>query len=186
MNKIYLFILVCCVQSYLLPFSYCLWLRFSLPLIKTTARNRQTANAEKLTKAKDRKLTITAHTLTSVWPSCFLRGQVCCTDYWQQNGIRVTVCFGLNFRTRQHSTFRKKEEKTKFWGRLAESVVFQKTVIESTFDFILWMDYWINKQNHFSVNEFISLLATRMLDLLFDFFVRVFSVSQNCLQWNLF
>ena len=39
MNKIYLFfILVCCVQSYLLPFSYHLWLRFSLPLIKITAR----------------------------------------------------------------------------------------------------------------------------------------------------
>ena len=36
---IYLFfILVCCVQSYLLPFSYRLWLRFSLPLIKMTAR----------------------------------------------------------------------------------------------------------------------------------------------------
>ena len=26
--------------------------------------------------------------------------------------------------------------------------------------FILRMDYWINKRNHFSVNEFISLLAT--------------------------
>ena len=36
---IYLFfILVCCVQSYLLPFSYRLWLCFSLPLIKITAR----------------------------------------------------------------------------------------------------------------------------------------------------
>ena len=30
---------------------------------------------------------------------------------------------------------RKKEEKTKFFGRLAESVVFQKRVIESTFDY---------------------------------------------------
>ena len=39
MNKIYLFfILVCCVQSYLLPFSCRLRLRFSLPLIKITAR----------------------------------------------------------------------------------------------------------------------------------------------------
>ena len=32
-------------------------------------------------------------------------------------------------------TLRKKEEKTKFFGRLAESVVFQKRVIESTFDY---------------------------------------------------
>ena len=38
-NKINLFfILVLCVQSYLLPFSYHLRLRFSLPLIKITAR----------------------------------------------------------------------------------------------------------------------------------------------------
>ena len=39
--------------------------------------------------------------------------------------VHVTVCLGLNFRTRRHSTLRKKEEKTKFWGRLVESVVFQ-------------------------------------------------------------
>ena len=32
--------------------------------------------------------------------------------------------------------------------------------------FILSMDYWINKQNHFSINEFISLLATGTLDLI--------------------
>ena len=40
MNKIYLFfILVCCVHSYLLPFSNGLRLRFSLPfVIKITAR----------------------------------------------------------------------------------------------------------------------------------------------------
>ena len=38
-SKIYLlFILVCCVHSYLLPFFYCLRLRFSLPSIKITAR----------------------------------------------------------------------------------------------------------------------------------------------------
>ena len=60
-----------------------------------------------------------------------------------------------------------------------ESVVFQKTVIESTFNFsiesrlnmniglfILRMDYSINKQNHFSINEFIRSLATGMLHLL--------------------
>ena len=80
----------------------------------------------------------------------------------------------------------KKEEKTKFWGWLVESVVKKKTVIESTFDywilrlnmniasFILWMDYWINKQNHFSFNEFNSLFAKRILDLLFYLFLKFF------------
>ena len=97
--------------------------------------NRLTTNAKKPTKAEDRNPPITAHTLTSVRPSCFLRGQVCCTDYWQQNGVHVTVCLGLNCRTRPHSTLRKKKKKTKFCGRLLESVVFQKTVIESTFDY---------------------------------------------------
>ena len=32
--------------------------------------------------------------------------------------------------------------------------------------FILWMDYWIEKPNHFAINELISLLATGTLDLL--------------------
>ena len=45
-------------------------------------------------------------------------------DRWPVS-VHVTGCLGLNFRTRPHSTLRKKEEKTKFWGRLVESVVFQ-------------------------------------------------------------
>ena len=135
MNKIYL---------YLLPFSCRIRLGFSLPLIKITAWIDRPQTQKKLTKAEDRDPPITAHTLTSVWPSCFLRGQVRCTDYWKQNGVHVTVCFGLNFRTRPHSTLRKKEE-TKFWGRLVESVVFQKTVIGSTFDYGIEAkyEYWI-------------------------------------------
>ena len=46
MHKIYLFFFpFCCVQSYLLRFSYRLRLRFSLPLIKITARiNAKTRN----------------------------------------------------------------------------------------------------------------------------------------------
>ena len=125
MNKIYLFfILVCCVQSYWLPFSYRLRLR-------------------KLTKAEDRNPPITAHTLTTVWPLCY-------SDYWQQNGVHVTVCLGLNFRTRPHSTLRKKEEKTKFWGRLVESVVFQKAVIESSFD------YWIKTEYEYWIVHFMN------------------------------
>ena len=47
-------------------------------------------------------------------------------------------------RTRPHSTLRKKGKK-KFWGRLVESVVSQKTVIESTFDYGIEAkyEYWI-------------------------------------------
>ena len=79
MNKIYLYLL----------FFFCrIRLGFSLPLIKITAR----IDRAQLTKAEDRNPTITAYTLTLVWPSCSLRGQVCCTDYWQQNGVNVTVC----------------------------------------------------------------------------------------------
>ena len=53
----------------------------------------------------------------------------------------MTVCLGLNFRPRPHSTLRKKEETTKFWVRLVESVVFQKTVMESTFDYLIEAEY---------------------------------------------
>ena len=35
--------------------------------------------------------------------------------------------------------------------------------------FILWMDYWVNKRNHFSIKEFIRSLATGTLDLLWLF-----------------
>ena len=45
-------------------------------------------------------------------------------DRWPVS-VHVTGCLGLNFRTGPHSTLRKKEGKTKFWGRLLESVVFQ-------------------------------------------------------------
>ena len=46
----------------------------------------------------------------------------------------------------------------------------QHLIIESRYNltvglFILWMDYSINKRNHFSINEFISLIATGTLDL---------------------
>ena len=100
-----------------LPFMIAFFIDFN----QNNSWNRQTANANKLTKAKERNLLITAHwTLTSVWPSCFLRGQVCCTDYQQQNGVHATVSLGLSFRSRLHSTLRKKEEKRKFWGLLVD------------------------------------------------------------------
>ena len=46
----------------------------------------------------------------------------------------------------------------------------QHLIIESRYNltvglFILWMDYWMNKRNHFAINESISLLATGTLDL---------------------
>ena len=98
MNKIYLFfILVCCVQSYLLPFSYHLWLRFSLPLIKITARIDR-LQMQRNWQGLRIEIQQSPHIHWPVWPSCFLRGHICCTDYWQLNGIHVTVCLGLNFR----------------------------------------------------------------------------------------
>jgi len=113
-NKNYqFFILVCYIHvfaSLFLPFMIAFFIAFN----QNNSWNRQTANANKLTKAKERNLLITAHcTLTSVWPSCFLRGQVCCTDYRQQNGVHATVSFGVNFGTRLHSTLRKKRRKKK-------------------------------------------------------------------------
>ena len=117
--------------------------------------------------AEDRNPPTTAHTLTSVWSSCFLRGQVCCTDYWQQNGAHVTVCFGLNFIFHLHST-QKKRRKNKILRSTCGKSSFSKKqwlnqhlTIESRLNmnvglFILWLDYWINKQNHFTINEFIS------------------------------
>ena len=132
MNKINIPVLYSCLlcsiifASLLLPFMFA----FSLCLIKITARIDRRQMQKKLTKAKDRNPPITAHTLTSVWPSCFLRCQVCCTYHWQPNSIHVTVRLGLNLGTRPHLTLRKKEEKTKFWGRLVESVVLQKNSSE--------------------------------------------------------
>ena len=74
-----------------LPFTIAFFIAFN----QNNSYNRQTANAKKLTKAEGRNPPITAHTLTTVWPSCY-------SDYWQQNGVHVTVCLGLNFRTRPH------------------------------------------------------------------------------------
>ena len=43
-----------------------------------------------------------------------------------------------------------KKEKTKFCGRFVESVVFQKTVIESTFD------YWIKAEYEYWIVHFMN------------------------------
>ena len=122
MNKIYLFfIFVCCVQSYLLLFSYCLQLRFSLLLIKITARidRLQTQRNWQRLRIEIRNPPINAHT---VWPLCFLRSgllHLLLAAKWRA----CNSLFGLNFRTHPHSTFRKKDEKTTFWGGLVESTV---------------------------------------------------------------
>ena len=100
-----------------LPFS----IAFFIACNQNNSRNRQTANANKLTKAKERNLLITAHcTLTSVWPSCFLKRSRLL--HWLP-AAKWRTCnsfLGLNFRTRLHSTLRKKGEKRKCWGRLVD------------------------------------------------------------------
>ena len=150
---------------------------FSLCLIKITARIDRRQMQKKLTKAKDRNPPITAHTLTSVWPSCFLRGQVCCTDYWQQGCVYATVCLSLNFRTLPHSTLRKKRENKILWS-ICGKCSFPKNSNWINFrllnqDWIWILDCsfyeWIIESTNeiiFPLNEFISSLATGMLDLL--------------------
>ena len=154
-----------------LPFTIAFFIAFN----QNNSKNRQTPNAKKLTKAKDRNPPITAHTLTSVRPSCFLRGQVCCIDYWQQNGNSL---FGLNFRTCPHSTLRKKRRKNKTLRSTCEKCSFSKSsnqinirLLNQGWIWILdcsfyeWI-HWINKRNHVSINELISSLAAGTLDLL--------------------
>ena len=77
--------------------------------------------------------------------------------HWPQFEHRVTLItgskmaysnslFGFELQNSPALGLEEKEEKTKLWGRLSvESVVLQKTVIESTFDY--WIEteykYWI-------------------------------------------
>ena len=120
-----------------------LTIAFLIAFNQNNSLNRQTANAKKLTKAGDRNPPSTAHTLTSVSKRS---GQL----HWllEAKWRTCNSLFGFELQTRPYSTLRKKEEKTKFWGRLVESVVFQKTVIGSTFDYgiesksIIRFDIW--------------------------------------------
>ena len=135
-----------CVQSYLLPFFCRLRLCFLLPLIKITARIERPQMRRNWQRPR-----IVIHQSPHIqWPqfdhSVFWEVRsVALITGMQQTGVHVTVCLALNFRTHPHLTRRKKEENTKFWGRLVESVVFQKTVIKSTFDYGIEAKYkyWI-------------------------------------------
>ena len=68
------------------------------------------------------------------------------------------VCGDLNYEhceilyhlNKPHSTLRKKKRKKKFWRRFVESVVFQKTVIESTFN------YWIKAEYEYLIVHFMN------------------------------
>lgn len=145
MNKIYL---------YLLPFSCCIRLGFSLPLIKTRIDGPQIKRKE-TDKGQGSKST-NHRTYTDLSLSILF-------SKTSQNGVHVTVCLGLNFRTRPHSTLREKEEKTKFFCRLAENVVFQKTVIESTFD------YGIEGKYEYLIVHFMSGLLNRGMKSFFRY-----------------
>ena len=134
MNKIDLFfILVCCVQSYLLPFSCRLRLHFLLPFIKITARIDRPQ-----TQRNWQRPGIEIHQSPHIhWPQFDYRVKRSGPLHWllEAKWRTCNSLFGFELQTRPYSTLRKKEEKTKFWGRLVESVVFQKTVIKSTFDY---------------------------------------------------
>ena len=67
MNKVYCSLFLSVVfnrihQSLFLPFTIAFFIAFN----QNKSKNRQTANAKKLTKAEDRNPPITAHKLTSV------------------------------------------------------------------------------------------------------------------------
>ena len=161
------------------PLFYHLRLRFSLPLIKIRAR----IDRPQMQRNWQRPRIKTHQSPHINWPQ--LDHHVFAV-FSKKSGLlhwllaaKWRTCnslFGLNFRTCPHRTLRKKEEKTKFGGPLVESVVFEEKIIKSTFDYWIEAEYadWIvhyvngllNQQNHFSINESISSLATGTLTAL--------------------
>ena len=123
-----------------LPFS----IAFFIACNQNNSRNRQTANANKLTKAKERNLLITAHwTLTSVWPSCFLRGHVCCTDYRQQNGVHATVFWVWTSELGCTQLLEKKEKKENagvdLWIDCKQSLFSQWSLSSAGLERVKWL-----------------------------------------------
>ena len=137
---------VCCVQWYLLPFSYHLRFRFSLPLIKITARIETDRKCNETDKGRGSKST-NHHTYTDLSLTIVFSKWSGLLHWLLAAKWRTCVKQFVWVWTSElaHTLLREKEEKTKFWGRLVESVVFQKTVIESTFDYGIEAkyDYWI-------------------------------------------
>ena len=123
-----------------------LFLQFTIAFFfafnQNNSYNRQTANTKKLTKAEDWNSKSTNHrtysdlSLTIVFSKrSGLLHLLLAAKWCARNSL-----FGLNFRTHPNLTVRKNDEKTKFWGQLVESAVFQITVIKSTFD------HWIEAE----------------------------------------
>ena len=123
-----------------LPVRYsCLFLPFTIAFFITSnhnnSQNRQTANAKKLSKARDRNPPITAHTLTSVCAWSFLRGLVSCTDYQQQNGVHVlNSLFEFELHNSPALDSQRKRRKNEILRSTGGKCSFSKTVIKSTFN----------------------------------------------------
>ena len=139
-SKIYLFLYSCLLCSIVfgslfLPFTIAFFIAF----------NQITARIDRPQTQRNWQKPRIAHTLTPVWLSCYLRGQVCYTDYWRQNGVHVTV-------SKKRTQINIRLLNRRWMWTLDCS--FYEWIIESTNGII------------FSINEFISSLATKTLDLL--------------------
>ena len=100
--------------------------------------------------------------------SCYKRRKNCEESRWRSQRALVQpspipcliLALATNIRTykdtkpqrykRFFQNCSKKEEKTKFWGWLVQSVVFQKTVIKSTFN------YWIEAEYEYLIVHFMN------------------------------
>ena len=113
MNKIYL---------YLLPFSYLIRLGFSSPLIKITARIDRLQTQREGSKSTNHR-TYTDFSLTVLFSKrSGLLHWLLAANWRTGNSL-----FGFELQNSPAvDSQKKKEEKTKFWGHLVESVVFQK------------------------------------------------------------
>ena len=113
------------------------------------------------------------------WSNC---GQCMCGDWWISIlGLCQFLCVcGLSIlavilikgnEKRNRKRYEKASKYDLTQDKNKEQVDFVHLIIESRSNltiglFILWMDYWIYKPNHFSIHEFISPLAPGTLDML--------------------
>ena len=77
--------------------------------------------------------------------------------------VNVTVGKGKQIRLNAAD---KSKEQVNFVHKPNQHVIIESRSSLTIGLFVLWMDYWIDKPNHFSIHEFISPLAAGTLDML--------------------
>ena len=100
------------------------------------------------------------------WSNC---GQCMCGDWWISilGFCQFTQSYtvGKGEPIRLNATDKNKEQ-VDFVHKPNQHWIIESRSNLTTGSFILWMDYWIDKPNHFSIHEFISPLAAGTLDML--------------------